>query len=42
MKVLGLPATIASFWEIFANFIAVFLIGGVLEIQTLTALGKFY
>ena len=26
-KVLGLPATIASFWEIFANFIPVFLIG---------------
>jgi hypothetical protein len=41
MKVLGLPATIASFWEIFANFIAVFLIGKSLEIQTSAAGGKF-
>jgi hypothetical protein len=38
MKVFGLPAHRASFWEIFANFIAVILIGGVLEIQTLAAL----
>jgi hypothetical protein len=27
MNVFGLPAHRASFWEIFANFIAVFLIG---------------
>jgi len=33
MNVLGLPAQRASVWEIFANFMAVFLVGA-LEIQT--------
>lgn len=41
MNVLGLPAHKASFCEIFANFIAVFLIGMRLKFETAPAYGKF-
>ncbi|MNU00501.1 hypothetical protein D3C72_2436430 [compost metagenome] len=36
-NVVGLPVQRASFWAIFANFMAVFLIGDTPEIQTLAA-----